>query len=120
MTTAETGRPRRVSRGTGITWWYVAALLALLALVALVVQNDDRVEFEWLWFDLHASLAALLLATAALTAVLVSTIKIRQAGFTDCVDSEADLAAWFDQLRSRRLIPPRSTAARSSRARPTG
>jgi len=72
MTTAETGRPRRVSRGTGITWWYVAALLALLALVALVVQNDDRVEFEWLWFDLHASLAALLLATAALTAVLVS------------------------------------------------
>ena len=38
---------------------------------------------------------------------LVSTIKIRQAGFTDCVDSEADLAAWFDQLRARRLIPPR-------------
>jgi uncharacterized integral membrane protein len=72
MTTAETGRPRRVYRGTGITWWYVAALLALLALVALVVQNDDRVEFEWLWFDLHASLAALLLATAALTALLVS------------------------------------------------
>jgi hypothetical protein len=51
---------------------------------------------------------------------LVSTIKIRQAGFTDCLDSEADLASWFDQLRSRRLIPPRSTAARSSRARPTG
>jgi hypothetical protein len=51
---------------------------------------------------------------------LVSTIKIRQAGFTDCLDSEAVLASWFDQLRSRRLIPPRSTAARSSRARPTG
>jgi len=72
MTTTETGRPRRVYRGTGITWWYVAALVALLALVALVVQNDDRVEFEWLWFDLHASLAALLLATAALTGVVVS------------------------------------------------
>ena len=38
---------------------------------------------------------------------LVSTIKIRQAGFTECVDSEADLAGWFDQLRERRLIPPR-------------
>ena len=38
---------------------------------------------------------------------LVSTIKIRQAGFTECVDSEADLAGWFDQLRGRRLIPPR-------------
>src|SRR3954471_13530402 len=62
----------RVYRGTGITWWYVAALVLLLALVALVVQNDDRVEFEWLWFDLHASLAALLLATAVITAVIVS------------------------------------------------
>jgi hypothetical protein len=38
---------------------------------------------------------------------LVSTIKIRHAGFTDCVDSEADLAAWFERLRDRRLIPPR-------------
>jgi nucleoside-diphosphate-sugar epimerase len=39
---------------------------------------------------------------------LVSTIKIRQAGFTDCVDSEADLASWFERLRARRLIPPRA------------
>jgi nucleoside-diphosphate-sugar epimerase len=37
---------------------------------------------------------------------LVSTIKIRQAGFTECLDSEADLAAWFARLRERRLIPP--------------
>jgi hypothetical protein len=37
---------------------------------------------------------------------LVSTIKIRQAGFTDCLDSEADLAAWFARMRERRLIPP--------------
>src|SRR3954467_8602705 len=62
----------RVYRGTGITWWYVAALLLLLALVALVVQTDHSVEFEWLWFGLYASLAAVLLATAVLTAVVVS------------------------------------------------
>ena len=36
---------------------------------------------------------------------LVSTIKIRQAGFTDCLDSEADLARWFARLRERQLIP---------------
>jgi len=36
---------------------------------------------------------------------LVSTIKIRQAGFTDCLDSEADLATWFARLRERQLIP---------------
>ena len=40
---------------------------------------------------------------------LVSTIKIRQAGFTDCVDSEADLTSWFERLRARRLIPPRAS-----------
>ncbi len=38
---------------------------------------------------------------------LVSTIKIREAGFTDCLDSEADLAVWFSRLRARRLILPR-------------
>jgi hypothetical protein len=38
---------------------------------------------------------------------LVSTIKIRQAGFTDCLDSEADLATWFARLRERQLIPSR-------------
>jgi nucleoside-diphosphate-sugar epimerase len=36
---------------------------------------------------------------------LVSTIKIRHAGFTDCLDSEDDLAAWFDRMRARRLLP---------------
>lgn len=37
---------------------------------------------------------------------LVSTIKIRQAGFTDCLDSEDDLADWFGRLQARRLLPP--------------
>ena len=39
---------------------------------------------------------------------LVSTIKIRQAGFEDCLDSEDDLAAWFARLQARRLLPPRT------------
>jgi len=38
---------------------------------------------------------------------LVSTVKIRQAGFTDCLDSEDDLAAWFARLQARGLLPPR-------------
>ena len=45
-------------------------------------------------------------STARLPA-LVSTIKIRQAGFADCVDSEEMFGRWFDRLQQRRLLPPR-------------
>jgi nucleoside-diphosphate-sugar epimerase len=36
---------------------------------------------------------------------LVSTIKIRQAGFTDYLDSEDDLVRWFERMQARRLLP---------------
>jgi nucleoside-diphosphate-sugar epimerase len=38
--------------------------------------------------------------------ILVSTIKLRQAGFADCVDTEVMFAAWLDRLAQRRLLPP--------------
>jgi len=38
---------------------------------------------------------------------LVSTVKIRHAGFADCLDSEDDLRGWFRRLQARRLLPPR-------------
>lgn len=37
---------------------------------------------------------------------LVSTIKLRQAGFGDCIDTEDMFGRWFDKLRNLRLIPP--------------
>jgi nucleoside-diphosphate-sugar epimerase len=36
---------------------------------------------------------------------LLSTIKIRQAGFTDCVDSEDMLCEWLSHFRRCRLVP---------------
>jgi len=39
---------------------------------------------------------------------LVSTIKLRQAGFHDCIDTEDMFAAWFDKLRELNLIPSRA------------
>lgn len=36
---------------------------------------------------------------------IVSTVKIRQAGFADCVDSEDMFAAWFARLRAMRVLP---------------
>jgi hypothetical protein len=34
-----------------------------------------------------------------------STIKIRQAGFEECLDSEAMFAGLFERLRKMRLLP---------------
>lgn len=39
--------------------------------------------------------------------VIVSTIKIRQAGFGDCVDTEQMFRELFDRLREQRILPPR-------------
>jgi nucleoside-diphosphate-sugar epimerase len=36
-----------------------------------------------------------------------STIKIRQAGFGECIDTEAMLGKWIARLQESRLIPPR-------------
>ncbi|PKW25977.1 SDR family oxidoreductase [Phycicoccus duodecadis] len=37
--------------------------------------------------------------------VLLSTVKLRQAGFVDCVDTEITFRHWFANLRSERIIP---------------
>jgi nucleoside-diphosphate-sugar epimerase len=39
--------------------------------------------------------------------MLVSTVKIRQAGFHDCVDSEDMLRRWIDSFQRQRYLPPR-------------
>jgi nucleoside-diphosphate-sugar epimerase len=37
--------------------------------------------------------------------LISSTIKIRQAGFAECMDSEECLFSWFDEMRENKLIP---------------
>ncbi len=46
-------------------------------------------------------------ATSIGRPALLSTIKLRQAGFSDCRDSEACLRHWIAQLQERRLLPRR-------------
>lgn len=41
-------------------------------------------------------------------AAFESTIKIRQAGFGDCMSTEAMWRYWFGRMMEQRLIPPRS------------
>lgn len=38
--------------------------------------------------------------------ILVSTIKLRQAGFHACMDTEEMLRKWFRRFQDRRLLPP--------------
>jgi hypothetical protein len=38
--------------------------------------------------------------------VLVSTIKIRQAGFQDCMDTEDMFRKWITDFQQKRLLPP--------------
>ena len=38
---------------------------------------------------------------------IVSGIKLRQAGFTDCYDNEQSVSYWFDEMRRARVIPRR-------------
>jgi nucleoside-diphosphate-sugar epimerase len=45
---------------------------------------------------------------AAARPVLVSTIKARQAGFHDCIDTDDMLESWFRRLQDARLLPPLS------------
>ena len=40
------------------------------------------------------------------TASLLSTVKIRQAGFHDCIDTAAMLDWWLGELQRRRVLPP--------------
>ena len=49
--------------------------------------------------------ADMLFAGARPVPALLSTVKIRQAGFGDCIDTEDMFREWFTRLRSRRLLP---------------
>ena len=40
------------------------------------------------------------------TSSLLSTIKIRQAGFEPCIDTEESLAWWLTHLQERKILPP--------------
>jgi uncharacterized integral membrane protein len=65
-------RTLRIHRGTGVSWRYAVGSVALAALVALIAQNSQRVEFEWLWFAFKAPLAVMLLATVVVTLIFAA------------------------------------------------
>ena len=56
---------------------------------------------SWIYADLLFGARG----TRALPALL-STVKLRQAGFADCIDTEDMFREWLDRFRHRGLLPP--------------
>lgn len=73
---------------------------------ALVERHGMAVPDDPLGY-LGESAALADFALAAQQHVITSTIKIRQAGFGDCIDSAQSLAAWIKRWRAAGLLPPR-------------
>lgn len=71
--------------------------LRTTALPALLGESHHYAD---LLFGVHAPVEA------ARAPVLVSTIKLRQAGFGGCIDTEEMFAKWLARLAERRIIPP--------------
>jgi uncharacterized integral membrane protein len=84
----------RVYVGTGFYWPVLVGLILLLAVLALVVQNTQRVDVQWLWLDFRIPLIALLLV-AGLTAALLT-----------------ELVGWIWRRRRRRILRDREELKR--------
>jgi nucleoside-diphosphate-sugar epimerase len=61
---------------------------------------DELVGGSWQFLD-----RAVRAGGAATPPSLVSTIKLRQAGFGDCYDTEDSLRYWFSEMQANRLLP---------------
>lgn len=78
---------------------------------AIVAKYDLRASAKLLDFVGYNSLVYADLMLSAMSRprvpIVNSTIKVRQAGFHDCLDTEDMFRAQLDQLQERRVIPPR-------------
>ena len=84
----------RVMPGRAATWDSVVRQHGLLP-----VSLDGLVGGSWQFADFAFQ-------RTHSTASLLSTIKIRQAGFGDCIDTAESLAYWLRVAQDRRVLPP--------------
>jgi hypothetical protein len=68
----------------------------------------ELVGDSFIYLDLHLGLGREHPAPPS----LLSTIKLRQAGFEGCIDSEDMLVEWIEWMQRERLIPPAQPASR--------
>lgn len=80
-------------------WDRIVAREGLHPLTIAALAGESH-HYADLLFGVHAP------PDATRAPVLVSTIKLRQAGFGECEDTERMFARLFDALAERRIIPP--------------
>lgn len=83
------------------------------------LQAPDLLE----WVDDSGLYADLLLNTGRdepPPPSLLSTVKLRQAGFQDCIDTEDMLVEWLERLQSERFIPGPHAPGRPATPDPDG
>jgi nucleoside-diphosphate-sugar epimerase len=85
----------RIMPGRGATWDAVVRRHGLQP-----VSLDRLVGGSWQFADFAFS-------RTHSTSSLLSTIKIREAGFADCIDTEASLRSWLERAQGTRVLPPR-------------
>jgi nucleoside-diphosphate-sugar epimerase len=84
----------RIMPGRGPTW---RAIVERYGLETLTLEQ--LVGGSWQFADFAFS-------RAHSSSSLLSTIKIRQAGFDACIDTEDSLARWLAHLQDRKILPP--------------
>jgi nucleoside-diphosphate-sugar epimerase len=83
----------RVMPGHAETWRRIVERHRLEA-----VSLEHLISGSWQFADFAFS-------RAHSTASLLSTIKLRQAGFADCIDTEASLTYWLGEMQRRNFLP---------------
>jgi len=84
----------RIMPGHSGTWDKIVARHGLRPLTL-----DGLVSGSWQFADFAFS-------RTHSTSSLLSTIKIREAGFGDCIDTEASLAWWLAHMQEQKILPP--------------
>jgi len=84
----------RIMPGRAATWEAVVQRYGLQP-----ISLDTLVGGSWQFADFAFS-------RTHSTSSLLSTIKIRKAGFGDCLDTEASLAHWLHVAQEQRILPP--------------
>jgi len=83
----------RVMPGHATTWQNIVRRHRLAP-----VSLERLISSSWQFADFA-------LSRAHSTASLLSTIKLRQAGFADCIDTEASLSYWLGEMQRRKFLP---------------
>jgi nucleoside-diphosphate-sugar epimerase len=103
----EVGRPEPLSLQQEIP--QRAAEWAAIVKKYQLVAPADPIAFVGESFEFADSIFANLAdrSDRPLAPIIVSTIKARQAGFHDCMDTEDMFRKWFRHFQEKRLLPPR-------------